>query len=269
MTAWSNIQVSLQDPEIVKIDELEKNLGRLPDSIDQIRKLITRFEICHFKCQHHLRKIKDSIMNLQPTTEPTKIGINHIRNGENAWINDTTGRSLLGQQYLWSIQKWLSNDSQATILEHQNKKLNQQIKEWLGDKSPDKLRLVGLLLARLTWDWKSYEELRHGGEFKKLELQACRMDICHYAFPANLDLLLQGIGRMKPVEKFEGCGTFDTNIRAFIENEFLILNDLLKFLAPASISNKNKSIKVWLMACLAKTLKEQVNLSIPMEELTK
>jgi hypothetical protein len=35
------------------------------------------------------------------------------------------------------------------------------------------------LLARLTWDWESYEKLQHGGRFKDIEFQACRMDICH------------------------------------------------------------------------------------------
>ncbi len=31
MKAWSNIQISPQDPEIIKINNLEKNLGELSD----------------------------------------------------------------------------------------------------------------------------------------------------------------------------------------------------------------------------------------------
>jgi len=58
MKAWSNIQISPEDPEIIEINNLEKNLGKLSDKVCQIRELITRFEVCHFKYQQHLRKIK-------------------------------------------------------------------------------------------------------------------------------------------------------------------------------------------------------------------
>jgi hypothetical protein len=64
MKAWSNIQISPQDPEIVKINNLEKKLGELPDKVYKIRELISRFEVCHFKYQQHLRKIKGSIIDL-------------------------------------------------------------------------------------------------------------------------------------------------------------------------------------------------------------
>jgi len=267
MKAWSNIQISPQDLEIIEINDLEKNLGKISDKVYQIRELITRFEVCHFKYQQHLRKIKDSIINLQPDTDPDKIGMNHVQHGENAWKNDVTGRSLVGQQYLWAIRKWLMDDPQGKIPDHYNKKLGQQIQKWLGEKNPDKMRLVRLLIARLTWDWKSYEELQHGGEYKDLELQVCCMDICHYSFPKNLDLLLQGIGEMKPIEEFEGCGSFDNNIKSFIENKFSILNDMLKSLTDTGKSDKNKLTKAWLIACLAKTIKEQVNLPGPIVEL--
>ncbi len=263
MEAWSNIQISPQDPEINRINKLEKDLGKLGDEVYRIRELITRFEVCHFKYQQHLRKIKDSIINLQPETDPAKIGINHIQHGEDAWTNDTTGRSLAGQQYLWAIREWSGNGPREKIPDYYNKKLGKQIQLWLGEKTPDKLRLVRLLVARMTWDWESYEELQHGGEYKDLELQVCSMDICHYAFPKNLDLLLKGIGEMRPVEKFEGCGSFDNNIKSFIENKFSILNDMLKSLTDGGKSDKNKLIKIWLIASLAKTIKEQVNLPEP------
>jgi hypothetical protein len=89
------------------------------------------------------------------------------------------------------------------------------------------------------------------------------MDICHYAFPANLDLLLQGIGEMKAVENFKGCGSFDASIKQFIEKEFSNLNDLLKSLTDSKKPDKDGLIKVWLIACLLKTLKEQTNLTNP------
>jgi hypothetical protein len=123
--------------------------------------------------------------------------------------------------------------------------------------------LVRLLRARLTWDWKSYEELLHEKENKELEFQVCRIDICHYDFPKNLDLLLQGIGEIKPVEAFEGCGSFNSDIKKFVEKEFSILDDLLKSITSDHKPDKNDMIKAWLIACLAKTLKEQVSLTKP------
>lgn len=258
MNAWSNIDISPDDPEIIEIDKLEKTIGEIPSKVRQIRELITRFEVCHFKYQQHFKYIKESILNLNPNIYPEKIGINHIRSGENAWKKDKTGRSRLGQGYVWALANWLGDNPKVKDLDYYNKKLGQQITKWLGKKNPEKERLVRLLRARLIWDWKSYEELQKGKENKELELQVCSIDICHYNFPKNLDLLLHRIGEMKPVEAFEGCGSFDSDIKKFVEKEFSILNDLLKSITSVSKPDKNELIRAWLVACLAKTLKEQV-----------
>jgi hypothetical protein len=265
MKPWSNIQVSPDDPEIIKINNLEKKLGDLPDEVKKIRELITRFEVCHFKYQHHLKKIKDSIINLESISDITRIGINHIQHGESAWKNDTTGKSLIGQQYVWAIKGWLNDSVPKVIPDNAANEIHEQTQKWLGDKNPEKIRLIRLLLARLTWDWKLYEKLQHGEEFKDLEFQTCRIDICHYAFPKNLDLLLQGIGNMKPVKEmeFEGCGSYDNTIKTYLEKEFIALNDMLKSLAGIEKKDNSELIKVWLVACLLKTIKENVNLSLP------
>ena len=260
MEAWSNIEVSAHDAEIIQINHLEKKLGKLPEKVRKIRELITRFEVCHFKYQHHLKKIMDSISNLEPSTDPSEIGITHIQKGEGAWEKDKTGRSKTGQQYLWAVKKWLDNDPQIENHVHYNQKLGAEIKNCLGDKNPDKTRLVRLLMARLNWDWKAYEELQHGGDLKELELQICRMDICHYAFPANLDLIIQAIGEMKPVKDFEGCGSFNATIRVFVDTELSSLRDMLQSLIESGQSDKNELIKAWLFTCLIKTIKEQVGL---------
>jgi hypothetical protein len=257
MDAWSNIEISPQDPEIIRINNLQKSLGELPENVSQICELITRFEVCHFKYRQHLDKIKNSILNLQPEVVPNEIGINHIQHGPNAWRNDTTGRSLIGQQYLWAIKKWLSGDAPE---KYYNKELGQQVQKWLGVKNPVKKRLVRLLIARLTWDWKSYTELQRGGKFKELEYQACRMDICHYAFPRNLNLLLQGIGKMKPVGNFEGCGSYGNNRKIFVEKQFSIVSNILLKLRSMELSDKYKN---WLIVCLAKTIKEQAGMQKP------
>ncbi|TLX74576.1 hypothetical protein E9993_11665 [Labilibacter sediminis] len=265
MNNWSNIQIFSQDSEIIKINDFEKRLGELPDKVKRIRELITRFEVCHFKYKLHLKKIRDSINELNPIVDTTKIGINHIQHGENVLNTDKTGRSLIGQQYLWSLKEWLNNNGKKEISNRYDKKLSHQIKKWLGDKNPEKLRLVKLLLARLTWDWANYDKLQYGGEYKDIEFQASRLDICHYAFPKNLDLLLKGIGQMKAIEenKFEGCGSFNTDIKSYLEKEFLDLNNTLKSLKVNNELNRNDLIKIWLILCLAKTIKENIKIPIP------
>jgi len=266
MNSWSNIEISSQDSEIIEIDKLEETLGDFSENVQNIRELIRRFEVCHFKYKEHLKHIKDSILNLKPNVEPTNIGENHISKGKDALKNDKTGRSILGQQYLYSLMNWLGNYSQDNS-DYFNNELNQQITEWLGDKNPDKERLIRLLVARLVWDWKSYEEYQQRGEYKELEIQACRMDICHYAFPKHFDLLLQSIGRMEPIDNFEGCGSFNNNIQTYIEEQFLILCDYLKSNTNRKNSEQNEQIKLWLIACLAKILKAQVGLKKSLPQL--
>lgn len=267
MNAWSNIEISPQDPEITEIDKIEKTLGDIPGQIQQIRELITRFEVCHFKYQQHLQNLKESVLNLRPNTEPSKIGSNHIQKGKNAWKNDKTGRSLIGQQYLEALNNWLAPNTQVKDSEYNNKELGPQVTNWLGDKNSDKKRLVRLLKARLIWNWKSLEKLQQGEKNKEIELQVCRIDVCHYAFPKNLNLLLKGIGEMRPIKAFEGCGSFTSEIKILVEKEFSILNDTLKSLTSGNQSDKNELVKVWLFFCLAKTLKEQVGLKQPIHGL--
>jgi hypothetical protein len=122
MNAWSNIQFSPQDPEIAKIDDLEKRLGELSNQANKIRELITRFEVCHFKYRQQLRIIRDSIISLNSNVDINKIGIHHVQHGENSWKSDTTGKSLIGQQYIWAIKEWLNDDHPKGIFEHYNKK---------------------------------------------------------------------------------------------------------------------------------------------------
>lgn len=266
MDAWSNIEVTPNDPEIAGINKFEASLGIMPQNAYRIRELIMGFEVCHFKFQSHVEKIKDSILNLEPTVTLETIGTNHIRHGENAWIKDSTGLSLMGQQYVWAIRVWLGDETyRKEISDKYDKKLEQKIHRWLGDKNEGKIRLVRLLLARLTWDWKSYEEFSQGDQYKDLKFQICRLDICHYDFPSNLNLVLKGIGEMKPVENFEGCGSFNNGIREFIEKELIVLNDLFQSYLKSN-SSKNNPTKAWLIACLMKTLKEQIKKPEPFIE---
>ena len=213
MDAWSNIEKPRWDFEIMEIDRFEETLGELPKDIMKIRELITRVEVCHFKCKEHIKWIISSILNMLKFKEPKKIGRYHVSKGETVWKNDKTGRSKLGMKYIKGIRKWLRKKSSEKIPIRKTKEFDDNISKWLGKKNPDKFRLLKLLLARMLWDWELYKKLQKKGEFEELEKQICKIDICHYAFPSNLDLLLKSIGEMKPANDFEGCGSFNDEIK--------------------------------------------------------
>lgn len=151
MSAWSNIQFPPGDVEISAIDELEKALGAYPENVRQVRELITRFEVCHFKYRQHLEKIRKSINDLHPVVDPANIGRNHIQHGDKAWESDKTGRSFMGQQYLWVLHNWLADNLMNKPPEY-NDQLAKQVESWLGERNSEKDKMVRLLLARLTWD---------------------------------------------------------------------------------------------------------------------
>jgi len=146
-----------------------------------------------------------------------------------------------------------------------DEELGQKVNEWLGDKSEDKIRLVRLLITRLTWDWPLFEKLQVKGDFEKLEWQISRIDICHFDFPSNLDRLLKGIGQMTPTDNWKGCGSFNGEIVEFVKKELLLLSDLLKSYSKNKTNNENR-IRVWLTACFIKTLKEQIGEKQPLIE---
>lgn len=208
MNPWSNIEVSRQDPEIRIINRLEKRLGSIPVPVRRIRELISGFEVCHFKFRRHLDLIRDSIRTLVPYKELEKIGAPHIRHGEASSNLDKTGRSRLGWEYISAIRCWLGESCQQKEEEKSRRKSRQEVARWLEQKTREKERLVRLLISRLTWDWEAYESFKEENRNQKLEYQVCRMDICHYDFPHNLKRLLKGLGKMVPVSRFEGCGSF-------------------------------------------------------------
>jgi len=122
-----------------------------------------------------------------------------------------------------------------------------------------------MLLARLLY--RSVEEYRRGGEWGILEYQIESTDICNYAFPNNLERLLQGIGKLQPVEAHDGCGTSNDEIKSFIIREVSKLCEWLKSDIKDIGFGKNEPARIWLVACMAKTMKEQIHLPDPLPEL--
>ncbi len=266
MNAWINIEVSPYDKEITVIDRLEEDLGNIPGHVRQIRELITRFETCHFKYQQHYRHIMESIAIMQPVVDVSRIGSHHPRHSGNAWKNDTTGRSRIGHHYILALRSWLEEDSTDSFDEHDGTvEFKQRVKLWLGERSKSKDMLVRMLLARLLY--RSVEEYRRGGELKILEYQIESTDICNYAFPQNLERLLQGIGNLQPVEAHDGCGTYNAEIKSFMIRRFSKLCEWLKSDIPDLGFGKKEPARIWLVACFAKTMKEQIHLTDPLPEL--
>ena len=259
------------DEEVAAIDQMKQSLGSIPEHINQIRKLITRFESCHFKYQQHYRHIMESIAILHPMIVLSKIGSNHPHNGANAWKNDTTGRSRIGQQYIEALQSWIDDDSSSNVgvPGQEALVLKQRVDVWLDDRSEEKVGLVRMLLARLLWLWQPMEEYRRGDALSDLEYQTERTDICNYAFPQNIERLTQAIGKLKPVDAFDGCGTFSVETKSFISKEFSKLCEWFKTDTPDNDLGlgEKEPLKVWLVACLAKTLKESIHLSYPLPKI--
>jgi hypothetical protein len=99
-------------------------------------------------------------------------------------------------------------------------------------------------------------------EFTGFWEQIERTDICHYAFPGNLERLLEGIGRLELVPDFVGCGSFGQAERSLAQEYFASLCAWLRGEPSrlASALGERTPVKEWLAACLAKTLKELVGL---------
>ena len=259
MDPWSNIEIPPDDPEIIQIDKFKTTLGKIPPHVYQIRKLITGFEICHFKYNQHLEYIKGSISNLKPNIVLEDIGRNHFRHGEKVIGKDSSGRSFTGHIYVLILTNWLGNTEKEYDV-NKHGELAKNITQWLGQKDTEKERLVRLLIARLKWDWKSYESLLRDNSNKDLENQVCRIDICHYNFPEIINSVLIGIGLLKPVDAFEGCGSFTSDIKSSIEGEFDLLSEIIKDKSSGKEPDQKTMIRIWLYLCLAKTLKEQAGL---------
>lgn len=265
MREWANIEIPGNDAEIAKIDAYKKRLGPLSSNIIQVRELITRFEVCHFKAKNHLIKIKQSISDLTPAVAPHTIGQYHIQHSERSWRQDSTGRSLKGQKYIWAINNWFSINQDKDQPADYDPHLGECVKQYLGTINIDKVRLLRLLLSRLNWDWKALEKLQIGGIYNSLENQIIRIDICHYAFEKNMKILLQGIGKLQSPEHFEGCGSCNKRIKHEMKLEVTRLNKNLRLLE--NNTDRNNRICIWLLASLIKTLKAQTGLLQPELEL--
>ncbi|WP_440951823.1 hypothetical protein [Methanococcoides sp. FTZ1] len=258
MEPWSNIGFEKADPEIIEIYRMEQRIGPLPKVARDIRNLITRLEICHFKFKNHVQRIIGSIGKMELDIDPDSIGNSHPKCGEDAWKEDKTGRSRKGQEYIWVLQAWVAGkkppeeDTRGIP-----KKLFEEVYSSLGQRNKHKEALVLALLDRLLWNFETERKVleKHFGD---LIYQIDRTDICHYAFPDNVKKTIVSIGQLRPSIDFEGCGYHDE------EHEIIALHYVMELNAwlRGEMSEAGKSLgektllKEWLVACLAKTIRE-------------
>jgi len=260
LPSWQNVHLKPGDEEIAWIDRLERRADPIPSVGWAIRNLITRFEVCHFKAERHVQRIIEAIGNMSLDLNPASIGKAHPRFGENAWVGDQSGRSRQGQEFIWALQRWLSEehgpDQDSPRIP---RTLFDEVKRTLGDRTAPKSMLVSALVARML--------LREDRQPLPSELAAFwepieRTDLCHYSFPANVEKMICAIGRLEQVPDFVGCGSCDETRSRMAREYFRNLCAWLRGRRSslASQLGERSPVKEWLAACLAKTLKEHAGL---------
>ncbi len=257
---WPNIEYDTGDPEIQKIDQLGLMLEPKPENVTKIRSLIKHFEVCHFKYKHHIDIINTSIDLLVPQVDPETIGIKHPRKNDTDTDSVTNKRNKTGRMYINLLRLWLDNEELEDTDPHAISMFN-DIQKWLGERAPEKIRNVQMLIVRLTWDWESLEEINKVHMNRELEDQIMKVDICHYAFQGNLKSLIKAIGKNQPADDFEGCASCSEKRRPYFEKEFRFLLKKCKKLEQSLQSGGNSLMKAWLRLSFAKVIKEQINLS--------
>ncbi len=262
MDSWHNIIVSKDDPEIIEINNMENELKGASAPVKAVRQLITQFEVCHFKYAIHYDYILRSIEFLTPFIDPGSIGSSHPRTGPDSWKKNKTGRSRTAQIYINALQLWLNPKSLAGIDSYIRviQIMKAHVTKLLGERNNEKERLVELLIKRLLW--RPIERYSLGVQLDRLQDQIERTDICHYTFPDNIERVLAGIGSLAPSKDFQGCGSYNSRIKWQVSMWF---QQLCKWIngEPGYLDRvlgKRNNAKIWLAACLAKTLKEQVGL---------
>jgi hypothetical protein len=106
-------------------------------------------------------------------------------------------------------------------------------------------------------------------EAKEIRSLITRLEICHYSFPENIERVIEAIGKLEPVSDFEDCGSFDEERLQFSQRYF---SDLTAWLQgrkseTEEMLGERNHLKEWLVACLAKTLKELAGLRESIPEL--
>jgi len=257
---WANVELASGDLEAGAIDRAMDGLGDLSVQVLGIRELIARYEACHFKQGQHYGHVLESIAALRPTIDAETIGAHHVRHGDASVAHDTTGRSQVGQRYVHALEAWL--DAESLAMGVPKNETAARVWAWLGPRDSNKDKLVRMLVDRLLY--RRLDEYL-AGELSELDYQVLRTDICHHAFPRNLERVVQAIGVLQPLENFEGCGICSAEVTDSVRTQFDQLRGWLAAKEPDNdlhLGDRTPTRR-WLVMSLAKTLKEQAHLENP------
>ena len=145
------------------------------------------------------------------------------------------------------------------------RKLIERVNGALGQHHPQKTLLASALVARLLL---KADRPSLPPELAPFWEQVEATDICHYTFPDNLERMIQAIGRLEPAPGFVGCGSCNPERREVARRHFQALCMWLRG-EPGSLDTQlggREPVKEWLVACLAKTLKEVAGVREPMPQ---
>jgi hypothetical protein len=227
-----------------------------------IQDLIARFENCQILYQQYLYDRKETDETCLVPGEVSSSVSNSAKSRIYEWRNDKTGRSFLGQQYLWALLNWLTGYPEWHLSGGLNIEFSRYLTGSLGVQNPEKKRIVRLLLAQITSDRKAYKKLHHGIQNRKLEYLAGTVDIYNFAFPHNLDPLIRKIGEINPPQVYIEHDV-SNDIRIDVEQEFLnlykIFNSTPAYFIHSQLNN-SQIIRLWLFTRLTKTYHGQSDL---------
>ena len=197
--------------------------------------VISKFETGQFQ---QINKNTIKLISVSgPGSDYNKHEPGFIPKGKNSQRKDKAGRILLGQQYVWALVNWLADYPALNLQGHSNNEIFINISTWLGNRSPQKEKLVRIIVAKLTHDWRSLKRFNHGSKNKGLAHFAYSMEIWNYTFPKMLNIVLQEIGTME-AESNDPDGSYisDKDEKTNIEKEFAILCNLM---CPGTVSYSN------------------------------
>jgi hypothetical protein len=226
-----------------------------------IHDVFSKFETSQFQFKRNNQSPLKSISGPESQRIDNKPEPDSSLKNENALRKDKTGRYFLGQQYVWALINWLADYPPLNLSGFFSNEIYTNVSTWLGNKTPQKEKLVRIIVAKLTHDWKSLKRFNHSSENKGLAYFAYSMEIWNITFPEKLDLLLQDIGKIeaKNIDPNKSH-SIDKDEKTNIEKEFAIICNLMNsgtVINSNSLIDKNDLIKNWLIASITTTLKDQ------------
>lgn len=258
---WENIGATTLDEEMAILGEMEAKLSPLSPNISDIRTLISKWHLCHFKSPRRLARLIYIIGAVDIEADLTDL------EQELPFAEDTNlpqRAQLIGDQ-IAALKGWLDNRNLFHYMP-EVRPVAQEVYRKLGKRSPLKDAQVEWLLTVLPW---GAEEKLPPGDFtpetRRIYEQISETLACAYSYFQLLALVLDVIGRGIAAQNLASCATFDEELLYIAQNYYLALWCWLhphakaeplaeEFLSTGEILGERSETKLWLTASLAKTI---------------